>query len=72
MDFGALAKLLLGVAVQAPALIDEAKTVFNSSRDNFSETDQAAIDKALADAQAADQAATDRASAALDEASKTS
>lgn len=70
MDWAALAKLLLGVITQAPALIQEAKDVYTANQANFSATDQAAIDAALAASQTGDAASTAKADAALGDAAK--
>lgn len=70
MDYAVIAKLLLLAATQAPAIFQEAKALYTETRANFSETDQAAIDKAYTDSIAADEQKTDAALGELDEAAK--
>ena len=61
---------LLSLIQYAPQAITEITALYNSLKGGMSATDQATIDKALADAQSADAAATAAADQALDQASK--
>lgn len=72
-DWTKVANSILTIAQAAPGYIGTAatvisalETVYTEVRSELSNTDQAAIDKALADAKAADAEATAKADAALD------
>jgi hypothetical protein len=62
--------MLLGLLAYAPTAITEITALYNAIKGTFSPSDQATVDKALADAIAADAAATAKANAALDAAAK--
>lgn len=66
-----IAELILELLAQAPSAITEITALYNAVKGTISATDQATIDKALADAQAADAAATAQADSDLDAASRT-
>lgn len=61
---------LLGLLAYAPQAITEITALYESLKHTFTPSDQATIDKALADARAADAEATAKADAALSEAAE--
>lgn len=63
-------EVFLFLIKNAPTLIDSTVALYNKVKNDMSETDQSAIDRALAEAQKTDAAATAGADAALDEAAK--
>lgn len=65
-----IAQLILALLAQAPQAIAEITAVYNAVQGTLSATDQATIDKALADAQSADAAATAQADTDLDASAK--
>lgn len=71
MNWTLAAQVLLAIIQNAPEAITEAEALYNAIKANFTNTDQAAIDLALANAKASDAAATAAADTALTAASKT-
>ncbi len=61
---------ILSLLQYAPQAINEITALYNAIKGTFSDSDQATIDKALADAIASDAASTAKADVALDEAAK--
>lgn len=70
-DWAPIAKSILLVIQYAPEAITEAEALYAALKANFSTTDQASIDLALANAKASDAAATAAADTALEAAAKT-
>ncbi len=62
--------MILGLLSYAPQAVTEINALYQAIKGTFSPSDQATIDKALADAIAADAAATIAADQALDQAAK--
>jgi hypothetical protein len=65
-----VAQAIISILINAPALINEAQTLYNAVKGSLSSEDQATVDAALAQAIASDAGATAKADAALDAAAK--
>ena len=61
-----IATAIIALITNAPQIINETISLYNAVRSDLSETDQQAIDAALASSQATDAQATATADAALD------
>lgn len=70
MGISEIAQAFITLITNAPAIINETIAAYNAIKSDLSETDQTAIDQALATAQSQDAQATATADTALDAAAQ--